>query len=188
MYRHRNRPKYSESELKIVYPQPHVHTKWEDHIHRVDRTIQVGLDFIGTGNCEYYMADLSCGDGAIVNAIDDFQCCATKFLGDFAPGYELQGPIEETIDQIPYVDLFVLSETLEHLDDPEGALRKIRAKADRLLMSTPWCQWVDQNPEHYWSWDDQAIREILADTGWTPKSYENYYTGLGYHYQIWTAE
>lgn len=190
MYRLRTRPKYSDVELAELYRVPHVHTKWEDHVHRVDRTIEVGKQFWaeyadppGELPC---IADLSCGDAAIAEGLAEHACLQ---LGDFAPGYEHQGPIEETIDQLDHpVDIFICSETIEHLDRPDDVLKQIRQKSRLLLLSTPWCQWPDPNPEHYHSWDDEAVRDMLVAADWNPVYYERYYTGLGYHYQIWFCE
>ena len=199
MYRHRNRRKYTDSELKLIYATPHDHTKWPDHIQRVEKTIAVGLRIVQAEwewSCGNSIEDLSCGNAAIATGIarDSNVCQGTCFgmhLGDFAPGYEYQGPLEETIDQIPKVDLFICSETLEHLDDPEMVLEKIRIKADRLLLSTPNMTCPDANIEHYWAWDHEAVQEMLRDAGWTPEIYdESYYRQedgqpLGYRFQIW---
>jgi hypothetical protein len=120
---------------------------------------------------EWQLADLSCGDSALVDALSANQ--HEPWRGDICDieigGLDLLGPIEETIDQIPHVDLFILSETLEHLDDPAMVLRKIRAKADRLLMSTPIHSddMLDANPEHYWQWDYADLKAMLLESGWT---------------------
>lgn len=197
MYRHRNRPKYSDAELKELYATPHDHTRWPDHISRVEKTIEVGLKLLGGAFIEN-IADLSCGDAHIAGKL---QVAVWKqhdeaphlVLGDYAPGYQFEGPIEETIDQIPHVDLFIFSESAEHLDNPDEVLAKIRLKADMLLMSTPNCSWPDPNPEHYWSYDSEAVRQMLKWAGWLPtiedESYHIQDDGqpLGYRYQIWAA-
>lgn len=187
MYRFRTRPKYSDEELKEIYKTPHDHTRWPDHIVRVEKTIEVGLRM--TDDSFSSIADLSCGNTAVIRGVGGVAgkrpVDVSIYLGDFAPGYGYQGPIEETIDRIPCVDLFVCSETIEHLDDPELVLRKIRQKSSKLLLSTPNCSWPDQNPEHYWSWDDEAVRAMLIDTGWDPVIYEESYIGMGYNFQIW---
>lgn len=194
MYRHRNRPKYTDDELKIIYAQPHDHTQWPDHILRVEKTIEVGRRLIDFDRCWVEVADLSCGNAAIAQELVKGTCCYNLLLGDFASGYTYTGPIEETIDQILHVDLFICSETIEHLDDPDLVLRKIRDKADRLLLSTPNCSWPDPNPEHYWSWDNEAVQAMLIDAGWNPRFYEESRyiqeggSQLGYTYQIWGCE
>ena len=160
MYRKRLRPAYSFAELQNLYAGPY-HTGLAAQRLRIETTTAVAK-WMSWGIRS--VADLSCGANEIVSALDVHQ----KYVGDFAPGYVIQGPIEETIDQIPQVDLFILSETLEHLDYPDELLRKLRGKASRLLLTTP----IDEgrhaesfNPEHYWGWDQEAIEVMLQEAG-----------------------
>jgi hypothetical protein len=153
----RLRPKWPDEELAKIYARPHDHRRWRDHHLRIGVTTAVAtwMADAGLGSA----ADLSCGNGAVLNAVKS----TTKFYGDYAPGYTYTGPIEETIDQIPHVDLFICCETLEHLDDPGAALVKIREKASMILLSTPVDNWGDPNPEHSW-------RRPGSGTGCTPRS------------------
>ena len=89
-------------------------------------------------------------------------------LGDFAPGYELTGMIEETVHRVAHVNLFICCETIEHLDDPDAVLKQIRDRADALVLSTPIGETTPENPEHYWGWDQDGVRELLAGAGWEP--------------------
>ena len=118
--RTRLRPAYSPEELARIYVEPHQHSQWKDHQLRVQMTIAFATWFKDVQT----VADLSAGDAVIINSIP----ATTRYIGDFAPGYEFTGAIDETIDLIPKVDLFICSETIEHLDDPEATLAKIRAK------------------------------------------------------------
>jgi hypothetical protein len=81
-----------------------------------------------TASCQ---TDLSAGDATIINALDT----ETKYIGDYVPGYEYTGAIEHTLDLIPNVDLYICTETIEHLDDPDDVLRRIRAKSKMLILS-----------------------------------------------------
>ncbi len=111
-------------------------------------------------------ADLACGKSAGVS----HYLPITWHLGDITPGWEYTGPIEETIHQIPHVDVMVMGELIEHLDDPESVLRVARQKADALVVSTPinegFSPFDDENPQHYWGWDQLAVSSMLTDTGW----------------------
>jgi 2-polyprenyl-3-methyl-5-hydroxy-6-metoxy-1,4-benzoquinol methylase len=110
----------------------------------------------------------------------------TKFFGDYAEGYAYQGPIELTIRQIPNVDMFICSETLEHLDNPDKVLAQLRVKAKHLVLSTPIDEADDNNPEHYWSWGTEDIEEMLETADWSKRSLsELRVTGHHYNYQIW---
>jgi len=128
------------------------------------------------------VADLSCGDGAVAAALDAHR----TYLGDLAPGWDICGPIEETVDRIPKVDLFVCTETVEHLDDPDGVLARIREKTFGLVLSTPVAEFTDGNPEHYWGWDADDVEDMLQTAGFTPEIVTLLSVRpLGVTYQIW---
>lgn len=177
--RQRTRPKYSDEELKEIYARPHDHKNWHDHLIRVEATKQVAK-WMFDGHSA---ADLSCGNAEIAKSLNVKE---KLYLGDFASGYEYYGPMEKTINEIPRVDLFICSETLEHLDDPDLVLRKIRQKTNKLLVSTPLDNWGDPNPEHYWAWSKSDVEVMLRLAGFIPEIYmaielPNYL----YNYQIW---
>ncbi|TLQ45757.1 methyltransferase domain-containing protein [Streptomyces marianii] len=160
MTRVRLRPAYSEAELAQLYRTPHDHRRWRDHHLRVDVTVQVARWMADVG--VRAAADLSCGNGAILNQVP----ADRKHFGDLAPGYELHGPIEKTLEELPEVDLFVCSETLEHVDDPDLVLARIRSRSRMLVLSTPVDAWQDANPEHYWAWSRDDVEAMLTGAGW----------------------
>ncbi len=178
--RARLRPPHDAAYLAALYAKPHNHTQWPDHIQRVRSTIALA----GWFEDALSVADLSAGDAAIINALD----IHAKYIGDFAPRYEFTGAIEETIEQIPSVDLFILSETIEHVDDPDLVLRKIRAKTKHLILTTPDGEKDASNPEHYWGWDSDDMKEMLIEAGFKPVIYSSLHfenPGLIYDYQMW---
>jgi hypothetical protein len=180
----RLRPAYNTAELADIYATPHQHSRWADHRVRVAVTAQFA--HLMTGSVKR-AADLSCGDGTILRALD----VEERFLGDYAPGYPLTGPIDETIDQIPHVDLFVCCETLEHLDDPDLTLKKIRAKTSALVLSTPVDAFQDTNPEHYWAWSREGVETMLAEAGFTSVVYaalDFRPSGAEYQFGVWYCQ
>lgn len=189
MLRKRLRPKYSDEELAQIYAVPHDATRWRDHIQRVEATVAAGSWLMPAER----VADLSCGNSQIIDRLVSRYGAETRrvYRGDFAPGYEFTGPIERTIDEIPEVDLFIFSETIEHLDDPDTVLRQIRAKSKSLILTTPDGEEDPAlNPEHYWGWDSEAMKFMLLNAGWNPETL----TTLAFHdpsyiytYQIWTC-
>jgi hypothetical protein len=76
------------------------------------------------------------------------------------------------------VDVFVLSETLEHVERPAELLAAIRKKARHLLLSTPLAEFDDRNPEHYWGWDKAGIRELLDVAGWRADHFETLHAAI----------
>ena len=178
----RLRPAYESGELAKIYQRPHQHSGWFDHKVRVEATIAVAKHFTPVDS----IADLSAGDATIINALD----AKKKYIGDYAPGYEFTGPIEATIKQIPKVDMFICSETLEHIDDPDALLFDIRSKTKYLVLSTPIGETGTNNPEHYWGWDAEAIGGMLykADFESLILNRLNFLSGeYVYNYQIWVA-
>ncbi len=165
MTRQRLRPAYTDEQLAKIYATPHDHLEWPDHLLRVDVTTEVCKWVAGEG--VGVAADLSCGNGTILKATP----AETRHFGDYAPGYEHTGPIEQTIKDIPEVDLFICSETLEHVDDPDAVLAAIRAKADVLVLSTPVDAWDDDNPEHHWAWSREDVEQMLTAAEFTPLVY-----------------
>lgn len=172
------RPLRPAEEDARLYAATYDHTRWADHRARVTYTAVI-LAAMAPAS----VADLSCGDGAIVGAAG-LACPA--WLGDLTPGWPYHGPVEQTIMQIPAVDVFVCSETLEHVHDPGGLLALIRGKAARLLLSTPAGEDDDRNPEHYWGWDTGDLDAMLAAAGWADRTVELFTPPPAYYtFQIW---
>jgi hypothetical protein len=166
--RSRQRPPWGPEQLKDIYVGLHDHRVLAPgHDLRMERTLAVARAL-----CPWpeSVADLSAGIGYIAKALG----APVTILGDFAPGWSIQGPIEETVLTIPNVDLFVCTETLEHLDDPDKVLRAIREKALALVVSIPVCEVPedDANGEHLWAWDREGAEEMYRETGWEPLIYE----------------
>lgn len=152
-----------------MYSRDYDHTRWGDHIERVSVTAGLVAGAVRRFNLSL-VADLSCGDGGILTQamkITPF----TAVRGDLRPGWRLAGPIEETVGSLMPVDLFLCSETLEHVEDPDELLRKIRTTARYLVLSTPDGETGDGNIEHYWGWDKDDILKMLTAAGWTPRSF-----------------
>lgn len=160
----RLRSAYTTDELAAIYAEPHDSSHHADHRLRVAVTIQVARGFAGTFGSA---ADLSCGDGLILSNVP----AERKVFGDLAPGYPVTGPLEQTLADLEPVDLYVCTETLEHLDDPAAVLATVRAKTRLLVLSTPVDAWYDHNPEHYWAWSREGVEQLLTAAGFAPTVY-----------------
>ena len=189
MTRHRLREAHTENQLTRIYSKQHSHGRWRDHRLRVPTTLATAR-WLAPERVDS-AADLSCGDGTILDGV----YAETKYYGDFLPGsldrYDnpLYGPIESTIGRIPRVDLFILTETLEHLDDPDEVLYRVRGKSDRMVLSTPVDNWDDANPEHYWAWSRQDVEHMLWQAGFNVDSFVQIDCRMmsrsGYQYGVW---
>jgi hypothetical protein len=180
----RLRPKWSEEELAKIYAKPHDHRIYgRGHTVRVEVTQNILKDMARLTNAKSG-ADLSCGNAAILNSLS----LKEKYLGDYASGYEFVGPLEDNLEKMPNVDIYVCSETLEHLDNPGHALKLIREKSKSLILSTPIEQWEDTNAEHYWAYDREGVEELLKEAGWVPNVFlflDTQVFGEPYKYGIW---
>jgi 2-polyprenyl-3-methyl-5-hydroxy-6-metoxy-1,4-benzoquinol methylase len=179
-------------QLAKLYAKPHEHTKWFDHRVRVDVTVAIAAQFMRRGD---FIADLSCGDAVIPRRLAELSDAGAIVLGDYAPGYAITGPIEQTIEQVKpsdSIDMWVCSETIEHLDDPDKVLRQIRTRTKRMILSTPMGETNPKlNPEHVWGWDAEAVGAMLDEAGFTPlaaTTLDLRPAGYVYCYQIWMVE
>jgi hypothetical protein len=183
------RPFYSAEELPAIYDHVYDHTRWEDHKIRVATTIHIARwmrDHIGAKSG----ADFSAGDGAILRGCG----LESATFGDFVrypdPGDEVW--VLSNIDNdnwwnAIHTELYICSETLEHVQDPRRLLGNIRKSASALVLSTPEGEEGTENPEHYWGWDRHDIRGMLESAGWEPVVCTILDTAVpgGYTYQIW---
>ena len=120
------------------------------------------------------VADMSCGSGEIARRIAKHSGIE-PILGEYGPGYEYTGPLHETVPEIPHVELFICTETVEHLDDPDRDLKLIREKCDKLLLSTPMDE-GDGNGKtpatgHYWTWGRHDVEMMLLDAGFNVNAF-----------------
>ena len=128
---------YTAKELIEVYPTPHDHVIYgRGHGIRVNVTIQLAKDMAYQAEAKS-VADLSCGNGAIAKALN----ADKTILGDYAEGYEYSGPLEVNLKKIENVDLYICSESLEHVEDPSSVLKLIRSKSQTLVLSNPIDAW-----------------------------------------------
>ena len=184
MTRQRLRPAYSEADLAHVYPHTYDHSIWADHRVRIAATIEFATCVFPDPTS---VADLSCGDAAIARGYGANLPADQIILGDFVAGHQHHGMIEDTIGEIPPVDVFILSETLEHVDDPDTLLASIRVMASRIIVSTPLDETL-HNPEHYWTWSGDDVYAMLVAAGWTPAAFHRLdFPDLDVRYQLWAA-
>lgn len=198
------------------YPSGYKHDVWPDHVERVAASVESIRRYsrgIRTA------ADLSCGDAAILRGLAASPDVGLTdiYLGDLngvqndaaLPGPWRQhqravgvsvipGGLPDSLwglpEREPPVDLIVLSETLEHVPDPDGLLRSAAHFSRYLFLSTPLDEPVGSgNLEHYWGWGQGDVHEMLWESGWsplevhlfTPESTRHY--ADAYTFQLWMA-
>lgn len=150
------------------------------------------------------VADPACGDASIVSAAARLWPIQRAFLNDISKpqiadlwGKDLgvMNPSLSTMDAVEFingmdhVDTIVLTEILEHLEDPAALVRAARAKATHLVASSPINETEGQgNHEHVWSFSVPSYRQLLEGAGWAPVAYQElrFYPPF-YDFQLWVC-
>jgi hypothetical protein len=166
-------------ERDTVYAHTYDHTQWPEHRERVQATIKIAQTLIDQHGLES-VTDLSCGDGAIIDQLTIPQKVKKDIEFD---------PIEITSLLMKPTDLFVCTETIEHLQAPWTVLEQLALKTKWLLVSTP----LDEDPaignhEHYWSFSATDVANMLFQSGFITRTCTRLDDpAWTYTYQIWTA-
>jgi hypothetical protein len=75
----------------------------------------------------------------------------------------------DTVESLTAVDAIVLTEIIEHLEDPDALLRLASTKARWLVASSPIVpDGNDHTAQHLWAFDMDGYRQLLTDNGWKP--------------------
>lgn len=172
-------------------------TRWSDHVARAHITAGI-IAAIHPGS----IIDPACGDASIVRLAHTLSPIPRVTLGDLS---------RQNVDNARHVlplagawcedavtlmrksrehHMAVLTEVLEHLEDPEELLKATREKATLLVASSPIMRpgQVDQNPEHLWMFDAVGYEALLTGAGWEVTQWTvSYFPGLEYDFGIWVC-
>jgi hypothetical protein len=155
--------------------------------------------------------DPAAGDGTIVAAAHRVRPISGAYLNDVSrPNFYFFGttmrpwlpdqldarclPIEDALSEDRQFDLVVLTEILEHVEDPVSILRMARQRATCLVASSPLFAddgLIDWNPEHLWQFDAVGYEQMLKEGGWDPVTFIPIsFTDPNYEYtfQLWGAK
>lgn len=130
------------------------------------------------------VVDLGCGDGGLLSLLPE-HITATGF--DFQPsnqaGWADRAVIAygwnfvEQWDEIPQADVYVMTEVLEHLNDPHEMVRRVRRRNAQLVASSPWTETYESHDEcHAWAWDMEGYANMIRTAGF--KIVEHVTTGM----------
>jgi hypothetical protein len=121
-------------------------------------------------------SDLGCGDGGLLSLI---QGELTAWGYDFCPantaGWAERGVTAEFLDvfgldsaRVKFGDLTCVTEVLEHLADPHGAVRWIGEHSRFIVASSPWTETNVAHDEcHAWAFDPAGYRDLIEQGGFT---------------------
>lgn len=127
------------------------------------------------------VGDLGAGDGGLLytcKALCEELLPADRFLGydlmqtnvDYARdvrGVDVRFGDFMTED-IEWCHLTLITECLEHLEDPHAAVRRIAEHSDWIVASSPSSETAEHHtPEHAWAFDEEGYLALLAQGGYT---------------------
>lgn len=147
----------------------------ESPIHRPRLLCAAGLVRVAVTLGARSLSDLGCGDGGLLSLVQDH---VDAWGYDFAPanaaGWPERGVKAEPLDvfgtdrdRARLGDVTVVTEVLEHLTDPHGAIRWIASSARYVVASSPWDEGPWGHDEcHAWAWDRDGYRSLLALGGY----------------------
>jgi 2-polyprenyl-3-methyl-5-hydroxy-6-metoxy-1,4-benzoquinol methylase len=168
---------------------------WNDHILRTYCTAAAIAWLKPETVC-----DPACGDGSIVEAAHQLSWIETAYLSDISkPNIErvklldvagdLVADVGNALDMMVDADVIVLTEILEHVEDPDSLVREARVHGKYLVASSPLNETSSGNHEHIWGFSKQDYSDMLTGAGWTPIAYQElspdpfYYT-----FQLWVCK
>lgn len=172
---------------------------YESVNHRV-RALTTGAILASLDSVETFL-DPACGDASILEAAYTLRKFTSATLGDIShaqilainpefPHTKVVSDIWTKLSNSPKHDCVVLTEILEHLEDPDRILRLARSRGDWLVASSPIGDPEDgRNGEHLWAWDQSGYQEMLFDAGWDARlSCVQRFWGTPWNTQIWLAQ
>ena len=150
---------------------PAHHLEEGNHTDRLLKARDYVLDAIARG--AKTAVDLGCGDGGLLQLL--------KEAGVDSWGYDLMpSNIEYAVNvrgvdarytdfnndsTIEYADIAIMTETLEHMEDPHSVVRNLPSKY--LVASSPYNETDLSHYEyHLWAWDAKGYRNLLEDNGY----------------------
>jgi SAM-dependent methyltransferase len=119
--------------------------------------------------------DVGAGDGLIGSVLRDFRGC--EVLGIEPDPEALRwaavhgAPVQEgSVERMPegWFDVVLFGDVLEHLPDPEQALRDASSRSDRVLIVVPPLGFYDDKALRQWS--EEGLLLSVARAGWEART------------------
>jgi 2-polyprenyl-3-methyl-5-hydroxy-6-metoxy-1,4-benzoquinol methylase len=157
---------------------PHLEQAW--HQERLYKARDFIVQALERDDCRT-VSDLGCGDGGLLSLVpgDGHTAWGYDFCPANAAGWAERGvtayarDVFADLDAAVTGDVVVMTEVLEHLADPHGALASLRPRARALVCSSPWNERPgNHSPEHAWAWDLDGYTAMITQAGWTVDRHE----------------
>ena len=124
--------------------------------------------------------DLGCGDGGLLSLLKEsgIDCWGYDLMPiniEYAKthrGVDARYTDFNNDGTIEYADIAIMTETLEHMEDPHSVVRNLPSKY--IVASSPYNENDQMHYEfHLWAWDNEGYRKLLEDGGYTILKQEN---------------
>ncbi len=147
----------------------HLSQPWQsDRLHRA-------AAFIREAN-PASVVDLGCGDGGLLSLIRDIPSHGYDLQPSNADGWAERGVTGELVDvfndrpaDLKWAELAVMTEVLEHLDDPHGAVKWVGEHVKWVVASSPDNETPLEHEHmhdcHIWGFDWPGFEELFTDAG-----------------------
>ena len=118
------------------------------------------------------VVDLGCGDGGLLSLIKDIPSWGYDFCPANQEGWEERGVTAEFADvfntdfEPKWGELVVMTEVLEHLENPHAVVEWVARNATYFVASSPLNERPedhgDELHEHLWAWDKEGFTEMIG--------------------------
>lgn len=121
------------------------------------------------------LSDLGCGDGGLLQLVkDNIEAWGYDFAPANAAGWPERSVKAEALDvfgadqeKVVFGDITAVTEVLEHLTDPHGAISWIGEHSRFIVASSPWDEHPGQYDEcHAWAFDRTGYRHLIESGGY----------------------
>jgi 2-polyprenyl-3-methyl-5-hydroxy-6-metoxy-1,4-benzoquinol methylase len=155
------------------------HLEQDAHRHRLLAALELIRSIPGYRRMT--VSDLGCGDGGLLQLLteDKIDCWGYDFCPANAAGWIERGVTGVAVDWVKrgYTagDIVVLTEVLEHLEEPHQQLRKLYNLGARwIVASSPMNEDAQAHAEeHAWAWDWDGYEQLLTGAGFKVVSHTN---------------
>jgi hypothetical protein len=151
--------------------QPH-------HRPRLDRAAELVGDAARELGGSISVSDLGCGDGGLLSLLQQMPH-VSSWGYDFTPTNQAGWAERDVLayladvfgadrDRIAFGEVTVVTEVLEHIADPHGAVRWIGEHSPFIVASSPWQERPGRADEcHAWAWDLAGYQALIRQGGYT---------------------
>lgn len=156
------------------------HLEQPQHRPRLDLAAELVREVAGYIGPEVEVSDLGCGDGGLLSLVKPLKAWGYDFCPANEAGWGERDVTAQRLDVfgadrdlVRFGDITCVTEVLEHLTDPHGAVRWIGGNSRAVVASSPWNERPGAHDEcHAWAFDLDGYRALIEQGGFTVLRHE----------------